>query len=148
VVQQVISPEGQVLYQPQPSARTVKLSPKVWNTIHQAMEDVVTTGTGHGVFRPDLVMGAKTGTAQNPHGKDHSWFGAYAGLPGQRPSLVVVVFVEHGGHGSAAAGPVARMAINTAFPPAAAGQKGHQATSPGLPLPSPAIPVVPSGSRP
>jgi penicillin-binding protein 2 len=42
----------------------------------------------------------KTGTAQNPHGKDHGWFAGFAGRPGGDPEIVVVAFVEHGLHGS------------------------------------------------
>jgi len=38
--------------------------------------------------------------------RDHAWFASYA--PAQDPRLVVVVFVEHGGHGSNAAAPIAK----------------------------------------
>jgi penicillin-binding protein 2 len=38
--------------------------------------------------------------------RNHAWFASYA--PAERPELVVVVFVEHGGQGSRAAAPVAR----------------------------------------
>jgi cell division protein FtsI/penicillin-binding protein 2 len=94
------------------------LTDEVWAVLHRAMEGVVTIGSGRGVQRPDLLIGAKTGTAQNPHGEDHSWFTAYAGKPGEPASLALAVFVENGGRGSVAAGPVAREIINAAFPKA------------------------------
>jgi len=41
--------------------------------------------------------------------RDHAWFIAYA--PAERPQIAVAVIVEHGGHGGAAAAPVARKVI-------------------------------------
>jgi hypothetical protein len=77
---------------------------------------VVQSGSGRGVYRADLVIGGKTGTAQNPHGEDHSWFSAYAGLPGEPPGLALAVFVENGGHGSTAAVPIAKEMIDAFYP--------------------------------
>ncbi|MDP2807835.1 MAG: penicillin-binding protein 2 [bacterium] len=47
----------------------------------------------------------KTGTAQNPHGKDHSWFVGFAPL--DDPAIAVAVLVENAGHGSEVAAPMA-----------------------------------------
>lgn len=52
---------------------------------------------------PRPVAG-KTGTAENPHGRDHGLFVAYG--PVENPELVVVCIVEQGGYGSTAAGPI------------------------------------------
>ncbi len=41
--------------------------------------------------------------------RDHAWFASFA--PFHAPQLVVVVFIEHGGHGGSAAAPMAREAI-------------------------------------
>jgi penicillin-binding protein 2 len=117
LVSRAQGPQGRVLFQQGPQARgRVGLSPETWDTLHRALEGVVTGGSGRGVARPDLVIGAKTGTAQNPQGEDHAWFGAYAGKPGEPSSLALVVFVENGGQGSAAAGPVARAMLDAHFP--------------------------------
>jgi penicillin-binding protein 2 len=51
-------------------------------------------------------VGGKTGTAQNPHGADHSLFLGVA--PMEAPRWVALVIVERGGHGSAVAAPIAR----------------------------------------
>lgn len=69
---------------------------------------------------PDVEIAGKTGTAQVvgervraserddvPFEKrTHAWFASFA--PADDPELVVVVFIEHGGAGSAAAAPVAK----------------------------------------
>ncbi|OPZ80190.1 MAG: Stage V sporulation protein D [bacterium ADurb.Bin429] len=66
---------------------------------------------GEGTARsldPALRIAGKTGTAQNP-GADHAWFIGYA--PADAPTIAVAVLVEHGGHGGAAAAPIAEAVI-------------------------------------
>lgn len=117
-VDRVVTPDNRVLSKTSPQVRRrVELRETVWAQIHRAAEGVAREGSGRVAFRPDLIVGAKTGTAQNPHGDDHSWFAAYAGRPGELPGLALAVFVENGGHGSAAAGPIARDMINAFYPP-------------------------------
>jgi len=64
-------------------------------------------GTSASLFAnfPVPVAG-KTGTAEAPHGSDHSWYASWA--PANHPKVVVVVLVAHGGFGAQAAGPAAR----------------------------------------
>jgi penicillin-binding protein 2 len=117
LVHRVVSPDNQIVFQQGPEARhRVVLRDSVWATLHRALEGVVVEGSGRGLQRADLVIGAKTGTAQNPHGEDHSWFSAYAGRPGEVPGLALAVFVENGGQGSVSAGPIARAMINAFYP--------------------------------
>lgn len=79
---------------------------------------------------PGLDIAGKTGTtqviAQNTRidsdqlpwaQRDHAWFASFAPLAA--PTLVVVVFVEHGGHGSSAAAPIAKALYELHFAPAA-----------------------------
>lgn len=49
----------------------------------------------------------KTGTAENPHGEDHSIFIAFA--PKHDPRIAVTVYVEHGGFGNIWASPIASL---------------------------------------
>ena len=42
----------------------------------------------------------KTGTSQNPHGKDHGWFVGIAGPRGGEAEIVVAAIIEEGEHGS------------------------------------------------
>src|SRR5215213_6332524 len=48
----------------------------------------------------------KTGTAQNPHGKDHGWFIGFA--PADKPELVVGGIMEFAEHGTTVAPYVVR----------------------------------------
>jgi len=63
------------------------------------------TGTAQvvGMAQDDEEEGDKT-PALNRH-KDHAWFMGYA--PYENPQIAFAVFIEHGGHGGSAAGPVA-----------------------------------------
>ena len=56
-------------------------------------------------------MAGKTGTAQNPHGKDHAWFIGFA--PYKNPQIVVVVLVENVGFGASWAAPIARTIVES-----------------------------------
>ncbi len=51
----------------------------------------------------------KTGTAENPHGQDHSIFIAFA--PKVNPKIAIAVFVENGYWGSRWAGPISSLMI-------------------------------------
>jgi penicillin-binding protein 2 len=46
---------------------------------------------------PDFTIAGKTGTAQNPHGKDHALFVGFA--PYEDPKIAVCVVVENVGFG-------------------------------------------------
>jgi penicillin-binding protein 2 len=54
-------------------------------------------------------MCGKTGTAQNPHGKDHSVFIAFA--PKNDPKIAVSVIVENGGFGATWAAPIGTLVV-------------------------------------
>ncbi len=51
----------------------------------------------------------KTGTAQNPHGKDHSVFIAFA--PRDNPKIAIAVFIENSGFGGTWAAPISSLII-------------------------------------
>ncbi|HEY5469807.1 MAG TPA: penicillin-binding protein 2 [Bacteroidales bacterium] len=73
------------------------------------MEAVVKGGTGTVAALKDIIVCGKTGTAQNPHGKDHSIFIAFA--PKDNPKIAIVVVVENAGFGSTYAAPIASLMI-------------------------------------
>jgi penicillin-binding protein 2 len=56
-----------------------------------------------------LDICGKTGTAENPHGDDHSVFIAFA--PRDNPQIALAVYVENAGFGSAMAAPIASLII-------------------------------------
>ncbi|MCU0611273.1 MAG: penicillin-binding protein 2 [Candidatus Eisenbacteria bacterium] len=90
-----------------PKGRRLPLSPQTIALLKDAMAGVTEDphGTAGRSRIPGVVMGGKTGTAQNPHGEDHAWFVGYA--PADHPIIVACAFVERGGHGSSEAAPVA-----------------------------------------
>jgi len=75
--------------------------------VKEGMKKVVEDprGTAGYLYDPVLKVAGKTGTAQNPHGKEHSWFTCF--FPHDDPTFVVTVIVENAGHGSEAAAPIA-----------------------------------------
>jgi len=75
--------------------------------ILEGMEQVMLNGTGRSVQIPGIKMLGKTGTAQNPHGKDHSVFVSIA--PKEEPKIVVFCLVENGGFGATVAAPIASL---------------------------------------
>ena len=78
------------------------------------MRQVVTNSSTKRVFDGlDVHVAGKTGTAENPHGRDHGWFIAYA--PAKNPSLVVVCVVEQGSYGSVSAAPIVQSILEYAF---------------------------------
>jgi penicillin-binding protein 2 len=66
-------------------------------------------GTCHGANIPDIAVCGKTGTAQNPTGRDHSVFMAFA--PMDEPQIALMVYVENGGFGASNALPIGRLMI-------------------------------------
>lgn len=72
-------------------------------------------GTAAWTRLKDIKVAGKTGTAQNPHGEDHSWYMAYA--PADAPKIAIAVIMENAGHGSEFAAPVVRDFIREYFRP-------------------------------
>ena len=58
---------------------------------------------------PGVEVCGKTGTAQNPHGDDHSVFICFA--PKDNPKIAVVAYVENGGFGATWAAPIASLLV-------------------------------------
>ncbi len=66
-------------------------------------------GTSNLAKMEDINVCGKTGTAQNPHGEDHSIFIGFA--PMNNPKIALAVYVENGGWGSTWAVPIASLMI-------------------------------------
>ncbi|MDD2981754.1 MAG: penicillin-binding protein 2 [Crocinitomicaceae bacterium] len=64
-------------------------------------------GTARQARIDSIVVCGKTGTAQNPHGADHSIFITFA--PMDNPKIAVAVFVENAGFGGTWAAPIASL---------------------------------------
>ena len=84
-----------------------KISGDIFKVIKEGMHDVTVYGTAAGVKLPGHEYCAKTGTAQNPHGKNHSIFVCFA--PKDNPKVAVAVVVENAGYGATWAGPISTL---------------------------------------
>jgi penicillin-binding protein 2 len=84
---------------------TISIDPQNFEEIINGMEGAVTGGTARVAAIKDIVVCGKTGTAQNPHGKDHSVFIAFA--PRDNPKIAIAVYVENAGFGATYAAPIA-----------------------------------------
>lgn len=78
-----------------------------FDVIAEGLQLVVDEGTGRRSKIPNLTFGGKTGTAQNPHGEDHSIFAGFA--PVDNPKIAIAVVVENAGGGSKYAAPIASL---------------------------------------
>ncbi|MBS1940558.1 MAG: peptidoglycan glycosyltransferase, partial [Bacteroidetes bacterium] len=66
-------------------------------------------GTARLARIPGITVCGKTGTAQNPHGKDHAVFIAFA--PMEDPKIAIAVYVENSGAGGKWAAPIASLCM-------------------------------------
>ncbi len=89
--------------------KTVRIDKKHFETVIEGMEKAVLSGTARIAQVKDISVCGKTGTSQNPHGKDHSVFFAFA--PKDNPKIAIAVYVEHGVWGASYAAPIAGLMI-------------------------------------
>lgn len=82
-----------------------------FESVIDGMQDAVNTSWGTAILSriPDIVLCGKTGTVQNPHGKNHSVFIGFA--PRDNPKIAIAVIVENAGFGSTYAAPIASYMI-------------------------------------
>jgi len=90
--------------------RELPIEKEYFKIVQKGMYLVVNgSGTARSIRTSYVSIAGKTGTAQNPHGRDHSWFIAYA--PADNPKIAVCVLVENAGFGAAVAAPIAQRII-------------------------------------
>ena len=80
-----------------------------FEVVKEGMGRVMVFGTGRHHAIDSLHMAGKTGTVQNPHGRDHAIFIGFA--PIEDPQIAVAVVVENAGFGATWACPIATMMI-------------------------------------
>ncbi len=85
------------------------INPAYFDVIIDGMESVVESGTAAASRIKGVTVCGKTGTAQNPHGRDHSLFVGFA--PKENPKIAIGIMVENGGWGSDWAAPIATLMI-------------------------------------
>lgn len=75
----------------------------------EGLFQVVEAGTARSARVEGVTMCGKTGTAQNPHGDNHSMFAGFA--PKDNPKIAIAVVVENGGYGGEYAAPIASLMV-------------------------------------
>ncbi len=98
-------PIDEDLLQPQ----KVKIDAPHFEPVIHGMELAVNAGTATLAYIPDIRVCGKTGTAENPHGKDHSIFFGFA--PRVNPKIAIAVYVENAGFGGTYAAPIASLVM-------------------------------------
>ena len=82
---------------------------KYFIPVIEGMARVVESGTARASKIPDIVICGKTGTAQNPHGRNHAVFVAFA--PRDTPKIAIACVVENCGYGGTWAAPIVSLMI-------------------------------------
>jgi penicillin-binding protein 2 len=107
-VRKMVHPQtGEVRRPDVPPPDTIPIDSAHFATVQKGMRRVMKKGTGRWVQIPGIPAAGKTGTAQNPHGEDHSLFIMFA--PYADPEIAVAVAVENAGYGASAAAPIASL---------------------------------------
>lgn len=110
-----VSPDGKISESGSILLRRLPFSEPVLSILKEGLIGVVNNsfGTALTARLPDVVVAGKTGTAQNPHGREHAWFACFA--PAKDPEIAIAVLVENAGHGGSVAAPIARKILETYF---------------------------------
>lgn len=82
----------------------INISKRHFDVVIDGMEQAITGGTARGAMMDSVVVCGKTGTAQNPHGEDHSIFMVFA--PRENPKIAMAIYIENGGFGATYAVPI------------------------------------------
>ena len=116
LVQRIVNSDGVTIKEFKPVLLSqLDVSADVIKLVQEGLREVTTMGTAASIFGSDfpVEIAGKTGTAENPHGRDHGWFVAYG--PFGDPNIVVAVLVEQGGFGSQSAVPIGKKILEAAF---------------------------------
>ena len=88
------------------------IEPRWYDWIVEGMRAAAVSGTVRrtGNMDPEgIILCGKTGTAQNPHGTDHSVFMGFA--PQENPEIAICCYVENGGFGATYGVPIGTLVI-------------------------------------
>lgn len=106
IIKIAINDKNETLYQYINKFYQIPFPQEAIETVKEGLLAVVERGTGRSASVNGLKIYGKTGTAQNPFGKDHAWFVGYAEK--NNKNLLLVILLENVGAGGAYAAPVAR----------------------------------------
>lgn len=115
LLKEVLSQSGEKIYEPKlEELINASISPEHMVAIQEGMRENVigANGSGRQLATLPITSAGKTGTSQfdgSDPSRTHAWFTSYA--PYEDPEIVIVILVEAGGEGHAAAVPIARNAL-------------------------------------
>ncbi len=87
----------------------IKIHPDHFQTVVEGMEQTLISGTAARTGIDGISICGKTGTVQNPHGKNHAVFMCFA--PKDNPKIAIACIVENAGYGATWAAPIANLLI-------------------------------------
>lgn len=106
IIKEITTSEGRIIKEISTNQESI-ISEEDANTVKLMMKAVVEDGTGKNAEIAGISVAGKTGTAENPQGKNHAWFIAFA--PVEEPKIAIAVLLENEGvTGGAVAAPIAR----------------------------------------
>ena len=117
LVEKIVNDDGSVIKEIKPEKiGRLPVSAETLELLQSALKAVAQEGgTAAQMANLSVPVAGKTGTAENPHGKDHGLFVGYA--PADNPNLVVVAVIDQGGFGSVSAAPIVQRIFEYVFPP-------------------------------
>jgi peptidoglycan glycosyltransferase len=114
LVKEVISPEGEIVKSNDTKELSRATDTFTANEVKNMMVEVVQRGTGKNARINNVRVAGKTGTAENPTGKAHSWFIGF--VPAEDPKLAISVVLEsEGSTGGVGAAPIAKQLMAEAI---------------------------------
>ncbi len=121
VVQKTVTPNGKTRTRTVPTKIRRAVTPATARAVGDMMVRAVRGGTGTAAQIPGFEIGGKTGTAETGvDGRNVTWFIAFAGEPGKKPSLAIAVVLQNQSlTGGATAAPIARQVMQALLTPTA-----------------------------
>jgi penicillin-binding protein 2 len=116
LMREVRNADGMVVTQQNPTvSHTLSLDSTIVTTLRKALYEVmVAGGTGGRASVPNIPVGGKTGSAENPQGDlTHALFMGCA--PVDNPVIAISTVVENAGHGGSVAAPIAGAVLRYYF---------------------------------
>jgi penicillin-binding protein 2 len=116
LMKEVRNSDGMVIAQQNPTVlKTLNLDSAIIGTLHKSLIEVMSAGgTGGRANVPNVPVGGKTGSAQNPQGeKTHALFMGCA--PAEAPVISISTVAENAGHGGSIAAPISGAVLRYYF---------------------------------
>lgn len=112
IVRSLINKQNRTVHPTEYASHQIPIDKRHFDVVHDGMFAVANLPGGTAYKELDhtgVKLLGKTGTAQNRHGNDHSWFVCFA--PRENPQIALCVMVENAGAGASVAAPLAQKIV-------------------------------------